>query len=94
MTDQEGRPISIEVFSGNTADPKAFVSAVNISRERFRLSELVMVGDRGMITQARIQALAELGGPGWITCLRAPRIRGFRAGCREIVTSGSVRDGG
>ena len=75
MTDHEGRPISIEVFSGNTADPKAFVSAVNISRERFRLSELVLVGDRGMITQARIQALAELGGPGWITCLRAPQIR-------------------
>ena len=75
LTDHEGRPISIEVFCGNTADPKAFVSAVNICRERFGLDELVMVGDRGMITQARIDALAELGGPGWITCLRAPQIR-------------------
>ncbi len=75
MTDQDGRPISIEVFPGNTADPSAFVSAVNITRDRFGLYELVMVGDRGMITQARIKALDELGGPRWITCLRAPQIR-------------------
>ena len=75
MTDVEGRPISIEVFAGNTADPTAFVSAVNITRERFGLKELIMVGDRGMITSARIEALRELGGPKWITCLRAPAIK-------------------
>ena len=75
MTDSDGRPISIEVFPGNTADPTAFVSAVNITRDRFGLYEVVMVGDRGMITQARIKALDELGGPDWITCLRAPQIR-------------------
>ena len=75
MTDVEGRPISIEVFAGNTADPTAFVSAVNITRERFGLKELIMVGDRGMITSARIEALGELGGPKWITCLRAPAIK-------------------
>lgn len=75
MTDVDGRPISVEVFPGNTADPKAFVSAVVATKERFRLNELVMVGDRGMITQARIDALRELGGPRWITCLRAPQIK-------------------
>jgi transposase len=75
MTDSDGRPISIEVFPGNTADPKAFVSAVNATRERFKLNELVMVGDRGMIAGARIKVLRELGGPKWITCLRAPQIR-------------------
>ena len=75
MTDKEGRPISIEVFGGNTADPKAFVSAVSKVRERFGLKEVVMVGDRGMITSARIEALQTLGGTSWITCLRAPAIK-------------------
>ncbi|MHB1713231.1 MAG: IS1634 family transposase, partial [Acidimicrobiales bacterium] len=56
MTDKVGRPISIEVFPGNTADPKAFISAVAKVRDRFKLKEVVMVGDRGMITSARIDA--------------------------------------
>jgi hypothetical protein len=75
MTDAEGRPISIEVFAGNTADPTAFVSAVEVVRSRFALDEVVLVGDRGMITSARIEALRGLGGISWITCLRAPQIR-------------------
>jgi hypothetical protein len=75
MTDHEGRPISVEVFAGNTADPSAFVSAVETVRTRFSLREVVMVGDRGMITSARIEALRALGGFSWITCLRAPAIR-------------------
>ena len=75
MTDVEGRPISIEVFAGNTADPSAFVSAPKITQERFGLKELIMVGDRGMITSARIEALRDLGGPKWITCLGAPAIK-------------------
>ena len=75
MTDHEGRPISVEVFAGNTADPTAFISAVEAVRTRFSLSEVVMVGDRGMITSARIEALRSLGGFSWITCLRAPAIR-------------------
>ena len=75
MTDAEGRPISIEVFSGNTADPTAFVSAVEAVRSRFTLEKVVFVGDRGMITSARIEALRGLGGMSWITCLRAPQIR-------------------
>ena len=72
--DREGRPIAVEVFAGNTADPTAFVSAAAGVRERFGLSDVVMVGDRGMITTARIAALREVGGLGWITALRAPAI--------------------
>ncbi len=75
MTDVDGRPISIEVFSGNTGDPSAFVNAVNMTRDRFGLRELIMVGDRGMITRARIEAMRGLESTNWITCLRAPQIR-------------------
>jgi len=75
MTDVDGRPISIEVFSGNTGDPAAFVNALNMTRDRFGLRELIMVGDRGMITRARIEAMRGLEGTKWITCLRAPQIR-------------------
>jgi hypothetical protein len=75
MTDAEGRPVSIEVFAGNTADPTAFISAVEAVRTKFTLKEVVLVGDRGMITSARIEALRSVGGISWITCLRAPAIR-------------------
>jgi DDE family transposase len=75
LTDPQGRPVAIRVFPGNTADPAAFTEAVDMVRGRFGLGELVMVGDRGMITSARIRALKELGGLWWITCLRAPAIR-------------------
>jgi hypothetical protein len=74
MTDTEGRPISVEVFAGNTADPTAFISAAAKVRERFGLKEVVMVGDRGMITSARIDALRPLEGMSWITSLRAPAV--------------------
>ena len=67
MTDHEGRPISVEVFAGNTADPSAFVSAVEAVRTRFVLREVVMVGDRGMITSARMRpcvpSVASRGSP-------------------------------
>jgi hypothetical protein len=75
LTDEAGRPVAIRVFPGNTADPAAFTEAVEAVRSRFSLNELVMVGDRGMITSARIRALKDLGGLSWITCLRAPAIR-------------------
>ncbi len=75
MTDVDGRPISIEVFSGNTGDPSAFVSAVTMTRDRFGLKEIIMVGDRGMITRARIEAMRGLRGTKWITSLRAPQIQ-------------------
>jgi Transposase DDE domain len=75
LTDPQGRPVAVEVFAGNTGDPAAFQAVVTTVRERFGLEELVLVGDRGMITSARVAALRELGGMGWITCLRAAAIK-------------------
>jgi Transposase DDE domain len=79
LTDPAGRPVAVRVFAGNTADPAAFVEAVDVVREKFGLGELVLVGDRGMITSARIAALRELGGTGWLTALRAPQIAALAA---------------
>ncbi|MGH3594160.1 MAG: IS1634 family transposase, partial [Pseudonocardiaceae bacterium] len=79
LTDPDGRPVAIRVFRGNTADPTAFINAVDVVREKFGLTELTLVGDRGMITSARIDALRELGGLSWITCLRAPAIKTLAA---------------
>ena len=75
MTDTAGRPLSVEVFPGNTADPTAFIAAVEAVRSRFGLKDVIMVGDRGMITTARIEALREVGGLDWVTCLRAPAVK-------------------
>lgn len=74
LTDRDGRPVAIEVFPGNTGDPTAFISVVESVRTRFALTRLTMVGDRGMITSARIRALREETTLGWLTCLRAPQI--------------------
>jgi hypothetical protein len=75
LTDPDGRPVAVEVLAGNTADPTAFTSMVERIRGRFKLTELVLVGDRGMITSARIDALRKLDGMGWITCLRADKLK-------------------
>jgi hypothetical protein len=72
--DPEGRPVAVQVFAGNTADPTAFISAAATVKERFGLKDVVMVGDRGMITAARIEGLKKVGGLGWLTSLRAPSI--------------------
>ncbi len=84
LTDPAGRPVAVRVFPGDTADPAAFTEIVQVIRGKFQLARMVMVGDRGMITKARIEALntAEDGTPlegenayGWITALRAPAIK-------------------
>ena len=80
LTDPEGRPVAVRVFEGNTADPAAFTEILDVVHGEFGLRKMVMVGDRGMITTARIQALPELDGKyGWITALRAPAIRKLMA---------------
>ena len=79
LTDPHGRPVAIRVFGGNTADPAAFTHAVTAVRERFKLPGLVMVGDRGMITSARIDALRADTDLGWLTALRAPAIKALAA---------------
>ena len=85
MTDTAGRPLSIEVFPGNTADPTAFIAAVEKVRTRFGLTDVIMVGDRGMITTARIEALRDVGGLDWVTCLRAPAVKALaEAGALQL----------
>jgi Transposase DDE domain len=75
LTDPEGRPVAVRVFPGNTADPGSFTEAVEVVRGKFGPEQMVMVGDRGMITAARIGALKKLDGMGWLTALRAPAIK-------------------
>jgi hypothetical protein len=81
LTDPAGRPVAIKVFEGNTADPTAFIDAVQTVRDKFNLTQLVLVGDRGMITTARIAAVrADPGSElGWLTALRAPAIKALAA---------------
>jgi hypothetical protein len=75
LTDPEGRPVAVRVFAGSTGDPKTFPDAVDAVRGKFGLQQMIMVGDRGMITSARIRDLRQLKGMAWITCLRGPAIR-------------------
>jgi Transposase DDE domain len=81
LTDAAARPVAIRVFAGNTADPTAFLEAIEVVRTKFGLQRLTMVGDRGMITSARIDALREDPDNhlSWITCLRAPDIAALAA---------------
>ena len=86
LTDPEGRPVAVRVFPGNTGDPAAFTAIVKVVRKKFGLQDMVMVGDRGMITSARIDALNQAGDGTpepdtcrWITALRAPAIRKLMA---------------
>jgi alkylated DNA nucleotide flippase Atl1 len=81
LTDPAGRPVAVRVFPGNTADPVAFTEIVTVIRDELGIQQLVLVGDRGMITSARIEALRKLNDNpdtatdfGWITALRAPAI--------------------
>jgi hypothetical protein len=75
----DGRPIAIEVFEGNTGDPSTVGNQISKLKERFGLSRIVMVGDRGMITDARIREDLEPAGIDWITALRAPSIQQLAA---------------
>ena len=74
LTDPEGRPVAVEVFPGNTADPESFKTAVTRVRPDFGIERLIMAGDRGMITGTRISDLRKCEGMDWITALKAPAI--------------------
>ncbi|HSJ41249.1 MAG TPA: IS1634 family transposase [Xanthobacteraceae bacterium] len=76
---REGLPVAVEVFDGNTADPSTLSSQVETLKDRFGISRVVLVGDRGMITSARIDADLKPAGVDWITCLRAPAIQALAA---------------
>jgi len=75
----DGRPVAIEVFEGNTGDPSTVGNQITKLKERFGLKRIVMVGDRGMITDARIREDLEPAGIDWITALRAPSIQQLAA---------------
>ncbi len=78
LTNAEGCPISIEVYKGNISDPATVADQLAKLRHRFGLQKIVVVGDRGMLTQARLDAAEQdpaLEGYGWISALRSPQIR-------------------
>jgi hypothetical protein len=75
LCDREGRPVAVEVFAGNTGDPATVSTQVAKLKHRFGLRHVVLVGDRGMLTQARIREELKPAGLDWITCLRAPDIQ-------------------
>ena len=85
LTNADGCPVAVEVFEGNTADPSTLSSAIAKLRERFALNRIVLVGDRGMITTARIRdELRPSDELDWITALRAPQIQ-------QLLQAGSLQ---
>ena len=81
LTNGEGCPVAVEVFEGNTADPRTLPAQLKKIRERFGIARLVLVGDRGMLTEARLREdLRPIEGLDWITALRAPAIQALAAG--------------
>ena len=75
MTDGEGRPVTVEAYPGDTGDPSTVPEQAEKLRERFGLERLVLVGDRGMLTQTQIEELRRYPGLGWISALRSHAIR-------------------
>ena len=74
MTDARGCPVSVSVFEGNTGDPKTLLPQVEKARKDFGIGSLVMIGDRGMISNVQIDAIAKLDGVDWITALKSGAI--------------------
>jgi transposase len=75
LTDRQGRPTAVEVYPGNTGDPSTVSDQVDKLKQRFALNQIILVGDRGMLTQTQIEALKAHPGIGWISALRSERIR-------------------
>jgi transposase len=86
LTDADGRPIAVQVYPGNTADPKTVPDQVETLTKRFGLSRVVLVGDRGMLTQTQIDVLKKHPGLGWISALRSGAIRQLLADGRLVRT--------
>jgi Transposase DDE domain len=84
LTNAEGCPVGVEVYPGNTGDPSTVADQVHKVKAKFSLSSVVVVGDRGMLTQAQIDRLKQQQGVEWISCLRSSSIR-------ELVNKGAVQ---
>jgi transposase len=84
LTDGDGRPVAVDVYPGNTGDPKTVPDQVDKLRERFQLQRVVLAGDRGMLTQTQIDHLKAHPGLGWISALRSQDIQALLTdGCLE-----------
>jgi transposase len=75
LTDAQGRPLAVEVYPGNTGDPTTVPDQVNTLQQRFGLDRVILVGDRGMLTQTQIDELKRHPGVGWISALRSEKVR-------------------
>src|SRR5271165_4336132 len=85
LTDARGCPIAVSVFEGNTADPKTLLPQVEKVRDSFGIASLIMVGDRGMISNVQIEAMRTMRGTGWITALKSGAIAKLAdAGCLQL----------
>jgi hypothetical protein len=80
----EGCPVAVEVFEGNVGDPSTLARQINKLKERFSLERVVLIGDRGMITNARLEETVKPAGLDWITALRAPAVR-------SLVEAGAIQ---
>jgi hypothetical protein len=86
LTDSRGRPVAVSVFEGNTGDPKTLMPQVEKLQKMFAIDQLVLVGDRGMISQKQIRALKQREGIEWITALRTGAMR-------KLVDGGHIQFG-
>src|SRR6266704_2312511 len=84
MTNGEGCPVAVSVYAGNTGDPTTVAEQIEKLREKFGLQPVVLVGDRGMLTQPQINKLKQLPGWGWITALTSTAIQ-------ELVEQGALQ---
>ena len=91
LTSKDGLPVAIEVFAGNTGDPTTVASQVGKLKDRFGISRVVLVGDRGMLTAARLREDVGPAGLDWITALRAPQVKALaRDGALQLSLSGQA----
>ena len=84
VSDKNGRPVSVSVYEGNTGDPTTLMEQVDKARTDFGIAEMVLVGDRGMITQTQIDELKRIDGMGWVTALKTGAIR-------KLVEGGAIQ---
>jgi Transposase DDE domain len=89
LTSKDGIPVAIEVFQGNTGDPATVASQVTKVKDRFGIDKVVLAGDRGMLTAARLREDVRPAGLDWITALRAPQVKKLaRDGDLQLTLSG------
>jgi hypothetical protein len=92
LTSKDGIPVAIEVFPGNTGDPKTVAAQVAKVKDRFAITRVVLAGDRGMLTAARLREDVATAGLDWITALRAPQVKKLVRDLAQQLTLFDVQD--